>query len=234
MRKKMKTMLLRFLPVVVGGAIIIIFLSIWRHSPIQEYAEQEKLQNLLLNMRDQGWTPFLVYPTYIIAHFFLFPNMVLNAAVIITFGGFIGWLLAITGSLCSASVFFFLGHKFGGSKLQHYQTGRIVKLRKLLRKGGVGAVLSVRLVPIAPYPVVNSAAGAIHLRYFDFIAGTFLAHLPGTVTLAFFGEQLEAVLRDPSPKNLLILASIVMIGILIIWSIKRIAEIKMEKESSKK
>ena len=209
-----------------AGAILLVVLGLagmWRFSPLRHYADPENLGSLITLVRGRWWTPLAVIPVYLVANSLLFPNMVLNVAIILTLGSFFGWACAITGSLTAASLFFFLGRRFGTGKLDFMKSKRFEKVRQLLRKGGIGAVLGVRMIPIAPYAVVNTAAGSIDLRFRDYLVGTFIAHLPGTLTLAIFGEQLETVITDPSAKNVTILLTVVMLGIALIWGVRRYA-----------
>lgn len=209
-----------------AGVILLAFsglAGIWRFTPLQHYTDQENLSRLITFVRGQWWTPLAIIPTYLVANSLLFPNMVLNSAIILTLGGFFGWACAIAGSLTAASLFFFFGRRFGTGKLDFMKGKRFEKVQKFLRKGGIGAVVGVRMIPIAPYAVVNTAAGSIDLRFRDYLIGTFIAHLPGTLTLAIFGEQLENVISDPSAENITILLAVVMLGIALIWGVKRYA-----------
>lgn len=206
-----------------GGILLLIlgFAGLWRFTPLQHYTEQENLSRLIVFVRGQWWTLLTVIPAYLLANSLLFPNMVLNCAVILTLGGFFGWACAITGSLTAASLFFYLGRWFGIGKRDFMKGNRFGKVQKFLRKGGIGAVVGVRMIPIAPYAVVNTAAGSINLRFRNFLIGTFIAHLPGTLTLAIFGEQLENVITNPSAKNIMVLLAVVMLGIAVICGVKR-------------
>lgn len=208
----------------VGILLVILgLLGIWRFTPLQHYTDQENLGMLITFVRGQWWTLLTVIPAYLVANSLLFPNMVLNCAIILTLGGFFGWACAITGSITAASLFFYLGRRYGTRKLDFMKGKRFEKVLKFLRKGGIGAVVGVRMIPIAPYAVVNTAAGSINLRFRDFLIGTFIAHLPGTLTLAIFGKQLESMITDPSVKNITILLAVVMFGIALIWGVKRYA-----------
>ena len=144
-----------------------------------------------------------------IANLLIFPNSILNIAVILGVGGFIGWLYAICGSLSAATVFFFAGRFWGAERLEASKYAGIPKIRRFLAKGGIAAVVAVHAVPSAPYGVVNSIIGTFDISYRNFIVGTFIGHLPGTLCLAFFGKQLEDLLDDPSPQNTAILLLIV-------------------------
>lgn len=203
--------------------IALLLSAAWRFTPLQLYADPEFLRQVSSELRGKWWTLPILMITYILAHSILFPNTVLNTAIILTFGGLTGWTYAMSGSLVSAAVFFCLGYHFGEEKLQSIQSERFKKIRRLLLKGGLGAVIAVRLVPIAPYPVVNLSAGAIQIKFWHFIVGTFIAHLPGTLTMTFFGEQLQDVIREPGVKNVATLVAIVFFGAIIIWLFKKYA-----------
>jgi len=212
-----------WIPIAAGFLIVAVLAGMWRFTPLRQYTDPETLRTLISMVRTQWWTPLAVIPAYLAANSLMFPNMVLNGAIILTLGGMLGWACAVGGSLTAASAFFFLGNRFGAGKLDFLRGERFEKVRRFLRNGGIGAVVAVRMVPIAPYAVVNTAAGTIDLRFRDYFIGTFIAHLPGTLTLAVFGEQLETVIMDPSAKNIMILATVLLLGIGLVWIVKRYA-----------
>jgi phospholipase D1/2 len=80
--------------------------------------------------------------------------------------------------------------------------GKLTRMTQIMRHRGIIAMTAVRLVPLAPFAVVNVVAGAIHLRFRDFIIGSALGILPGTLVTTVFGDQLVSGLRDPGSINL--------------------------------
>jgi phospholipase D1/2 len=66
-------------------------------------------------------------------------------------------------------------------------------------------VTAVRMIPVAPYSVVNLVAGAMRVPFRDFVLGTLLGMSPGVVGITFFTGQLEQMIRRPSVLNLLVL-----------------------------
>ena len=62
-------------------------------------------------------------------------------------------------------------------------------------------VTMVRLVPIAPYLVVNIVMGAMRIRLRHFVGGTFLGMLPGALAATVLSGQVAAALRDPALVN---------------------------------
>jgi uncharacterized membrane protein YdjX (TVP38/TMEM64 family) len=91
----------------------------------------------------------------------------------------------------------------------------------LISKQGVLAVAAVRMVPIAPYSLVNLAAGAAHVPFRDFVYGTLLGMSPGIVGITFFAEQLEQMIRSPNAVNLVMLIGTLFLMLLGIVGLRR-------------
>jgi uncharacterized membrane protein YdjX (TVP38/TMEM64 family) len=83
--------------------------------------------------------------------------------------------------------------------------GRFVKL---IARNGFFASFIVRLVPSAPFIVVNMAAGVTPMRVVDFLLGTAVGIVPKIMLTAFAGNSIFRVLRGQIGKNALWLAAI--------------------------
>ena len=75
-----------------------------------------------------------------------------------------------------------------------------------MRARGVLAVVALRLVPVAPFTLVNLAAGASGIRPIDFMLGTVLGMAPGLGLLAVMGDRIAQLLSHPSAGELGVLA----------------------------
>jgi phospholipase D1/2 len=85
----------------------------------------------------------------------------------------------------------------------------------------VTAILIVRILPVAPFTVVNVMAGASEVRFRDFILATFLGMLPGLLVMTFFGNRLESAIRDPNADSFMILVSLVVALVLVMAWLRR-------------
>jgi len=65
---------------------------------------------------------------------------------------------------------------------------------------------AVRLIPIAPFTVVNLVAGASHITFRDYVLGTFIGMAPGIALMAVFLERVGAALRQPDAVTLVTVA----------------------------
>ena len=77
-------------------------------------------------------------------------------------------------------------------------------------------IVTLRIVPVAPFTVVNVIAGAANISWRDFALGTLIGLLPGVTAIAFLAERLVAAVRDPgvgSTTVLLLAASAVAAGL---------------------
>jgi len=68
----------------------------------------------------------------------------------------------------------------------------------------------IRIVPVAPFTVVNLVAGASHIRFRDFLIGTVLGMIPGIGAVTIFSDQLFAVMHKPSLDTVSILAAVAL------------------------
>ncbi len=60
----------------------------------------------------------------------------------------------------------------------------------------------VRLMPIAPFTLVNLVAGAIRIPLLDYTVGTALGLAPGLLLMTALGDRLLRIVNDPSAKDI--------------------------------
>jgi uncharacterized membrane protein YdjX (TVP38/TMEM64 family) len=83
---------------------------------------------------------------------------------------------------------------------------KLDQILQILRRRGLLAMTALRLVPLAPFAVEGVVAGAMRMRLWEFMLGTAIGILPGTLTSTVFGEQIEAWLDDPGRINYWLIA----------------------------
>jgi uncharacterized membrane protein YdjX (TVP38/TMEM64 family) len=79
----------------------------------------------------------------------------------------------------------------------------------------------IRMVPVAPFSLVNVAAGTIGIPFRDYLFGTFLGLAPGTVLICVFGSELKDLMRNPSPTRVIAVVAIAVAWILLSLGIQR-------------
>lgn len=106
-------------------------------------------------------------------------------------GLFFGWVagaaLSWLGALIGALLAFEVGRLLGRDAVDRLVRGRLARVDALLASHGFGAVVAVRLVPVLPYTVINYASGVTGVRRRDYVLGTALGMVPGSLAYSALG-----------------------------------------------
>ena len=181
-----------------GVVVVLGLIFAWRLTPLSELAKPDTIRNTLESFAEGPWGPLIVLGTFVGSSLLLFPVTVLIAATAAAFGPWLGFVYAALGALLSALISFMIGAMIGRETLTSVLGPRLNRIRREVRNKGVIAVAVVRLVPIAPFGVVNMVAGASKIRLFDFALGTVVGMLPGIAVMSALGHQVTLVLTRPS------------------------------------
>ncbi|MFK8252788.1 VTT domain-containing protein [Ancylobacter terrae] len=191
--------------VVVAGLIVA-----WTQSP---FAEPERMVAALEGFADRPWAPAVVVVAYVLGGLIAFPVSVLIVATVAVYGGWTGALLAGAGAVTSAVATFLIGRRLGARLLRRVIGPRVNRIRRAFADRGIVTVATMRMVPLAPFSVINLVAGAAGLRLSDFAIGTVLGLLPGLVVLSALGRQIVEFVAEPSLMRIALLAGFVLLWI---------------------
>ncbi|MDO8875559.1 MAG: VTT domain-containing protein [Pseudolabrys sp.] len=194
------------LKVIAAGFVVVVLALIWQFVPL---ARPDAVREMLADLHGNWLAPFIVVATFIIAGSLMFPVTVLIAATAAAFGPWLGFAYAGVGAMASALVTYGIGAALGKRTLRDLLGPRLNRVRQRVAKRGVIAVAAIRLVPVAPFTVVNLAAGASSIPVFDYMAGTFIGMLPGMIMISAVGNQFARIMTNPTPLDLALLAAAV-------------------------
>jgi uncharacterized membrane protein YdjX (TVP38/TMEM64 family) len=135
-----------------------------------------------------------------------FPVTILILATAAVFGPWWGMLYASAGVAASAGLMFAVGVRFGQEVPKRLLGKRWDRLRDRLQRRGLLAMVALRVVPVAPFSLVNLAAGAGSIRFVDFGLGTLIGMGPGIAAIALMGDRIAKVLANPSAGQIGVLA----------------------------
>jgi uncharacterized membrane protein YdjX (TVP38/TMEM64 family) len=185
----------------------------WQFPPLSKIASPAEIGPMLTNLAEEPWAPLLVLGVYVIGGLVAFPVLLLIAATAATFGPVLGFLYAAAGSLASAVVTYALGLALGRDTLRSIIGPRLKRVQRRIVKGGVVTIAAIRLLPIAPFTVVNVVAGASDIRLGPFIAGTILGMAPGWLLMSALGHQLAQIVSEPTAGDLALLAVLILLWV---------------------
>jgi phospholipase D1/2 len=187
----------------------------WHYTPLAKWTDPENIATLLESFRANRWSVPVLLGAYVVGGIVMFPLTALVTVTGMVLGPWTGFLCAITGSLASAAAGFGLGRITGKQTVRHILGKRYRTLRRAVSKGGLFTITAVRMVPVAPYTVVNMTLGALGIRLWPYLAGTLLGLLPGVLALTVLGDRLLQAWRNPDLANTgwLLLAVAVWLGL---------------------
>ncbi len=188
---------------VLGGLVLaaIALALLWTHTPLAQWVTRDTATELADTFRGLWWAPVIIVLAYTPASFVMFPRWIITMTAVIAFGPWKGFVYAMTGVLLAAVATFLPGRFIARDRVRRIAGPKLKRVVKFLEQRGLIAVTAVRLVPIAPFPVVNLVMGAMRVKLTHFIAGTFLGMLPGMLAATVLSDQLAAALEDPARVN---------------------------------
>lgn len=166
---------------------------------------------------DGPWALPVAVAAFAILAFVGVPQFVLIAAAMVAFGAWQGFAYSWIGTMVSAVVGFGIGRLAGGRTLEAFSGESVRRFMDLVGRNGFLASLIVRLVPSAPFIVVNMAAGVTPMRLRDFVAGTGLGIVPKIALTTFAGASFVRVMRGQGGEHLALLAGIALIWVAMGW-----------------
>ena len=100
-----------------------------------------------------------------------------------------GIAISWVASMLSALVGFAIARRLGREAVAELTGPRIDRAEEIMRRQGVAAVIVARLTPVLPFTIVNYAAGVSAVSLRDFLVGTAVGIVPGTVGYAALGAS---------------------------------------------
>ncbi len=149
------------------------------------------------------------------------PQIVLIAAAVVAFGPVQGSAYSWIGTMVSALVGFQVGRLAGAGALERVSGEGVRRFMRLVGENGFLASLIVRLVPSAPFIVVNMAAGVTPMRLAHFVAGTGLGIVPKIALTAFAGASIAQLMRGEIAGHWVELAAVAAIWLAMGWFARR-------------
>ncbi|MFO1153281.1 MAG: VTT domain-containing protein [Rhodospirillales bacterium] len=188
------------LGVVVAGLLAVA--ALWRWGPLSELASNPRAVGEWARTIDRRLVVAVFIAAYVVGGLLMFPVMVLIAATGLFFGPIAGMLVAGAGALVSATAGYGAGALLGRPLLRRLAGGRVSRISHHLARRGILSMMIIRVLPIAPFTLINLAAGASHIRFRDFLVGTLFGMAPGVAAITIFSGQLVQAIRSPDVLNL--------------------------------
>lgn len=216
-------------PRVIGkmGLAIALMLAIaalafaWRYTPLREWADFRHVLSAVERIGDLPLAPLAMVGTFAAAALVMVPVTVLIVVTLIVFGPVKGGLCALGGVALSAAAGYGIGRFVGRDAVRRFGGKRLNAVSQQLGQHGLLAMIVLRLVPVAPFALVNLVVGASRIRFRDCLLGTVIGMTPGIVISASLVDRVAALARNPSPWTAALLLLVLLIPLSVVWLLRR-------------
>ena len=178
-----RTVLVTFL--LFGGAGLIFLVAV----PALGWGGQSTVSHWLGAAARSPFALLVAVGAFAVLAFAGVPQVVLIAAAVVAFGPQLGFAYSWIGTMVSAGVGFWLGRLTGGRLLRNIGGEKLKTFMTMIGRNGFLASLIVRLVPSAPFVVVNMAAGMTPMRFRAFAAGAAIGIVPKILLTVLAGRS---------------------------------------------
>ena len=204
-------------------AVLLAAIAVWQWGPLADVVEPANLAEWGSVLREQWWGYVAVMGVYVVGGVLIVPQSALVVASVVMYGPAIGFVVALAGSLLNGAVLFGIGNALGGRRLRSIagDGGRIEAVSRMLGRRGILSMVVIRQIPIAPYSIVNLAAGASHIRFSDYMIGTAIGMLPWTLAITLVSEQFFRALRAPTWGGAVAAGVVLLLFIGAGWLVRR-------------
>ncbi len=194
----------------------------WKWTPLAEQIDIGEITTWALYLRNSPARLVIILAAYFVGSLLVVPITVLIIATALVFGPMLGSVYSLVGCFLGAGITYALGYFLGRDFVQQI-TGpdQWEHVKRKIGQADIMAVAIMRLLPVAPFTVVNVILGAFQVSVRDYILGSLLGLTPGILVINLFAHQLKNAVRNPGAGTFALLAGMVMICGLAILRLRR-------------
>lgn len=182
---------------IIIGLVVIALIVAARMLGLDRYLNIEFLleqRSVLLNFVDQYFilTSIGFIMIYILAVAFSVPGAtILSITSGLLFGVFVGLIYVNIGATIGATINFLLARYVIGDSIQNKYGESLEKFNKEINKNCKNYLLTLRLIPVFPFFLINVLAGVASVKLRTFIWTTAVGIIPGSIFYVYAGTTLK-------------------------------------------
>jgi uncharacterized membrane protein YdjX (TVP38/TMEM64 family) len=213
----LKWKLILLLSVLAG---LIALAAAWSWSPLRHWLDIERIVSTL-QILGQSYGVYAAILAFAVALSLAVPLTFLTLVTLVAFGPVAGFFYTMVAAMVGATVSYGLGLLLGREVVQRLGGERVNNISQRLANRGILAVVAIRMVPVAPFAVINMIAGASHIRLRDLLLGTAIGMTPGTLVMVLFIDQIIEAMKRPSSATALM--GVLMLALIAagVWGFRR-------------
>lgn len=190
-------------------------------SPIRDLIKMDHLTLVINQIKEEPLAPLYYVLLYMIGVVFAVPGIALTILAGPIFGLWKGILVVLIGANLGCQITFFLSRFLGREFVYKFvkADSLVDRLSKKIENNGFMVILSLRLLPVFPFNVINYVSGLTSLRYRDYTLGNLFGMLPGTCVYVYFSYTASDA-KD-NPWNLAIAVVMLILFTLVVTVVKK-------------
>lgn len=182
----------------------------WKWTPAGRWVSIENLTAFAGYLRGNPAAPLLVVAAYLVLGFLVVPLLPKVVATTLIFGAKMGFVYSLLGSLSSAMALYGVGRLLGKRRAQQFARSSFDTVTDHLADHGMIAMTIIRMLPLAPFTIINFVAGAIRIRVLDYTLGTIIGMTPMIFLISLFSNRLLVAIRHPGLKSYIFLGAVAL------------------------
>ena len=200
-------------------ALIVAIVGFWIYVAAQGSGEALDFSSLLLKLREAAshpLAPFVAVPAIVLGSVMVAPITGMLAVCALLFDPWTASMVGIVGTLAATAVNHWIGGHFAqviSAKIPRRIAG---KISRVAASSDIWSLAGLRLIPIAPFSIVNLIVGVSGVGLRDFLLGTLIGMGPGIVLLCMSVDRARAALAGESVFDPWIIAVIAAAGVTLI------------------
>lgn len=153
------------------------------------------LMTMVHRLRELGIAGGLLYAlTYVLLTLVFVPQTPLSLGAGFLYGTLWGAVIISVASTITGTIAFLLARycfrDFAVHRLSRFK--QFERIDSAIEQNGFKLVLLMRLQPVfVPFAYLNVGLGVTRVRLLDYVLGTFLGTLPGTILIAYLGSAIK-------------------------------------------
>ncbi len=162
----------------------------WLYLPMDKILEQAEA------LRERGFQgALLIGLFYAAATVLMIPGSLITLAIGALYGPWIGLAIVSPASVLGATLALLLGRGLFRNSIESKMAARpkFQALAGAMEQQGLKILTLVRLSPVFPFTLVNYAFGLTRVKLRDYVLGSFLGMLPGTLMYVYLGSTVGDV-----------------------------------------
>jgi len=227
------------LKLILAAGLTACTIILYNFTPLGELVDLNRLleekNELLVRIRAHRLPGAVIF---VLAYIAVVGLSIPGATVMTLLGGFffgpvLGVLLVNIGATAGAMVIFFIARFFLGQDIQEKYRDQLARLNRELEANGKHYLLTLRLIPVFPFFLINLLAGFTAIPGWTFFWTTALGIIPGSFVYSYLGST-GANAGASGSFGIQITVALVLLGLLSLMPavVKKIRRRRHEQDDS--